>query len=218
MLEIPIHRQKSPPPDPPMPPPAESFTYCPHPYHNLPTIVSRVHPRFIICNSGSKLQDDLDPWQQKGDETINRGLRRVHAIWNSWRLGVPTREFLTKTSDGGDPDIKDDNSQKTTSHRVLRSTLPKRNAAGEQDSPTPKSSKQRTLQDGGAWLDDETLHEFDRQASSQNDHKIPKNQQIREWLRGFSDSKCIADVQGKLESDRDSDDAMASGGGRLLLS
>jgi hypothetical protein len=200
-LEIPIHRQKFPPPDQPMRPPAEDFTYYPHPYHGFPTIESHVHPRFIICNSGSKLEDDLLPWQHY--ETRNVDLSKVNAIWYSWRRVVPTREFRRMISKGDDPDIRDDNSQKTTSYRVLRSTRPKRKAAGEQASPTPKSSKQRTLQDGGAWLDDETLHEFDRQTSSQNDHKIPKNLRIREWLSGFSDSKCMAEVQGELESDMD---------------
>ena len=205
MLGIPIHRQKFPPPDPPMRPPAEDFTYYPHPYHGFPTLESHVHPRFIICNSGSKLDSakELFKWQKEYEISTRDDLARVQDIWNSWRRVVPTREFLRMTSRGGDPDIRDDNSQKTTSYRVLRSTRPKRKAAGEQASPTPKSSKQRTLQDGGAWLDDETLHEFDRQTSSQDDHKIPKSLRIREWLSGFSDSKCMAEVQGELESDID---------------
>jgi hypothetical protein len=183
-------------------PSAEDFTYYPYPYHGFPTIESHVHPRFIICNSGSKLDraKELFKWQKSYEMSTIADLARVQDIWNSWRRTVLTDEFLRMASKGGDPDIRDDNSQKT-SYRVLRSTLPKRKAPGEQASPTPKSSKQRALQDGGAWLDDDTLHEFDRQSSSQDDHKIPKNLRIREWLSGFSDSKGMAEVQaqGELE-------------------
>jgi len=116
MWGIPIHRQKDPPPGPSVPLLAEDFTYYPYPYHGFPTIESHVHPRFIICNSGSKLEAASDPFQwQKGHEasTIN-DLAKVQAIWNSWKEVIPTGEFLAKTSDGGDPDIKDDNSQRTT--------------------------------------------------------------------------------------------------------
>jgi len=195
MRQIPIHRQKDPPPDPPMQPPAEDFTYHPYPYHGFPTIESHVHPRFIICNSGSKLDHGMVKWF-KGNEmkTVLDDLAMVYDIWNTWKGLVPTKEFFTKTSKRGDLDIRDDNSQKTASYRVLLSTRP----------------------DGGEWLDDETLHKFDRQTSSQHDHKIPKNHQIREWLRSFSGSKCVAEVQGELESDGNSDDAMTGGGGMLL--
>jgi hypothetical protein len=186
-----------------MRPPAEDFTHYSYPYNGFPTIESHVHPRFIICNSGSKLEDDMVPWRNE-NETSTSDLLKIQAIWKTWKTTKPTEEFLRMSSKGGDPDIRDDNSQKT-SYRVLRSMRPKRKAPGEQASPTPKSSKQRALQDGGAWLDDETLHEFDRQSSSQDDHKIPKNLRIREWLSGFSDSKCMAEVQaqGELECHMD---------------
>ncbi|KAH9058353.1 hypothetical protein EDB87DRAFT_1626195 [Lactarius vividus] len=210
MWEIPIHRQKSPPPDLPMrPPPTDFFNYYLYPYHDFPTIESHVHPRFVICNSGSKLGAATGVY-----ETTKDGLAKVLAIWNSWKQVVPTREFIEKTSEGGDPDIEDDSSQKTTPHRVQRRrTLHKRKAAGGQDSPVSKSSKRQTPQDGGIRLDGETLHEFDRQSSSHNGLTIPKNQWIRDWLGGISDPKCMAEVKGKLESDRYSDDTMASGGG-----
>ncbi|KAH9178294.1 hypothetical protein EDB89DRAFT_1930442, partial [Lactarius sanguifluus] len=183
MWEIPIHRQKPPPSDSPMrPPPKDFFNYYLYPYHDFPTIESHVHPRFIICNSGAKL---------------------VQVIWNSWRQAVLTPEFLEKTPEGGDPDIEDDSSEKTTPRRAhLRRTPRQRKAAGGQDSPAPKSSKQQTLQDSGIRLDGETLHEFDRQSSSHNGLTNPKNQRIRDWLGGFSDSKCMAEVNGKLGSGR----------------
>ena len=211
MWKIPVHRQELPPPAPPMQP-VQEFTYYPHPYHEFPTIESHVHPRFVICNSGSKLSDDLLDWQ-KVHETSKDDLLKVLLIWIAWNKTVPSGEFVKKLLERVSPEIEDGNSQRTASHRVLRSTRSKRKAPVEQASPTPKSSKQRALQDGGVWLDDDTLHEFSRQASSHGGLAIPKNQWIQDWLKGFSDSKCIAEVQGKLKDDRDSEDTMASGDG-----
>src|SRR6266702_1138422 len=89
------------------------FTHHLYPYHDFPTIKSHVHSRFIICNSGSKLKDDLFSWG-KAYETRKDDLTKVQVIWNSWKHAAPTGEFVKKTSEGGDADIKDDNSQKTT--------------------------------------------------------------------------------------------------------
>jgi len=36
-------------------------------------------------------------------------LAKLQSIWNSWRHIVPRGEFIKKTSEGGDPDIMDDN-------------------------------------------------------------------------------------------------------------
>ncbi|KAH8976874.1 hypothetical protein EDB86DRAFT_3013841 [Lactarius hatsudake] len=212
MWEIPIHRQKPPPPDSPMrPPPKDFFSYYLYPYHDFPTIESHVHPRFIICNSGAKLVAATGIYETTN---LKDDLTKVQVIWNSWRQAVLTKEFLEKTSEGGDPDIEDDSSEKTTPRRAhLRRTPRHRKAAGGQDSPAPKNSKQQTLQDSGIRLDGETLHEFDRQSSSHNGLTNPKNQWIQDWLRGFSDSKCMAEVNGKLGNGRDCDDTMACGGG-----
>ena len=150
-------------------------------------------------------------WQKEYGTDTKDDLTKVRDIWDSWKGIVPSGEFVKMLLKRGDPDIEDDNSQRTASYRVLRSTRSKRKAPVEQASPTPKSSKQRALQDGGVWLDDDTLHEFSRQASLHGSPAIPKNQWIQDWLKGFSDSKCIAEVQGKLKNNRDSEDTMASG-------
>ena len=134
---------------------------------------------------------------------------KVRDTWESWKRTVPSREFVKKLLKRSDPDIEDDNSQRTASHRVLRSTRPKRKDAEEQASPTLKSSKQRALQDGGVWLDDDTLHEFGRQTSLHGSLVNSKNQCILDWLKGFSDPK--VEVQGKLKNDKDSDDTFDCG-------
>jgi hypothetical protein len=93
-----------------MRPPAEDFTYYPYPYHGFPTIESHVHPRFVICDSGSKLDSAKDPsqWQKEYETSTRDDLAKVQAIWNTWKTVVPTKEFLRMTSRGGDPDIRDD--------------------------------------------------------------------------------------------------------------
>ena len=211
MRMIPIHRQKFPPPGPPMPPLADDFTHYPYPYHDFPTIVSHVHPRFIICNSGSKLDSakEIYKWLKKYEIGTRDDLAKVQDIWNAWKKTAPTGEFDMDSPKGGDSDVSDNNSEKTRPHRVLRSMRLKRKVAGEQASPTPKSSKQRGLQDGGVWLDDETLHEFTRQTSSNGGLAIPKDQLILDWMKGFSDSKSMVENQEELKNDRGSDDTMA---------
>ncbi|KAH9178779.1 hypothetical protein EDB89DRAFT_978543 [Lactarius sanguifluus] len=156
MRGLAIPRQQFLPPKP-MEPSTEDFSHYHYPYHDFPTIESHVHPRFIICNSGSKLRHDLFPWH-KGYGARTDDLTKVAAIWNSWRRVVPTGEIVEKTPEDGDPDIKDSNSQAT--HCVYRSPHHKRKATEEHDSSMPKSSKRRTLQDGVS-LNDETLHAFD---------------------------------------------------------
>ncbi|KAH8980750.1 hypothetical protein EDB86DRAFT_510285 [Lactarius hatsudake] len=93
---------------------ADDFTFYSHPYHDFPTIGSHAHPRFIICNSGSKL-DESGLLQWRARETRKDDLAKVVAIWNSWKQEVPTGEFVEKTSsEDGDPDtIGDHKSEKT---------------------------------------------------------------------------------------------------------
>ncbi|KAF8814271.1 hypothetical protein BYT27DRAFT_7250201 [Phlegmacium glaucopus] len=171
-----------------MRPPAEDFTYYPHPYHGFPIILSHVHSCFVICNSGSKLEANLFQWQ-KGYEMSKDDLVKLQAIWNSWRHVVPMQEFIKKI------------------------TRPKRKATAEQDSPTPKSFKQRTSQGSGVWLDDETLHEFNQQLLSHDDVTVLKKQWILDWLSDFLELGCMVKVKGKLESDINSDDTMIRGDG-----
>ena len=208
MSQIPIHRQNTPPPGPlPDPPSTEDFIHYADPYGDLPTIESHVHPRFVICNSGLKLHKATLP---AGEGLLPKSLRRVLAIWRSWTKPVPSGDFVDKVIEREDPNVEDNNSQRTAPHRVLRSSRNKGKAAGEQGSPTPKSksSRQRALQDGGVWLDDETLHEFN---SSDGGFTIPKNLWIMDWLKSSNiDSKCLADVQSKFKN---CDCAMASGDG-----
>src|SRR5260370_31118251 len=100
MWKLPIHRQKSPPRDPPT---AEDFTYYPYPYHDFPTIESHVHPRFVICNGGPKLLRDLLDWQ-KEHETSKDDLTKVLLVWTAWKETVPSEEFVKELLERGDPD------------------------------------------------------------------------------------------------------------------
>ena len=68
--------------------PLHATSFIPHPYHDFPTIVSHVHPRFVICNSGSKLEADVFKWQMQY-KAHQDDLAKVQAIWNSWRMAIP---------------------------------------------------------------------------------------------------------------------------------
>ncbi|KAH9077105.1 hypothetical protein EDB83DRAFT_2311708 [Lactarius deliciosus] len=166
MQKIPIRRQNSTlPSDLPTPtePPAENFTYYHYPYHDFPTIKSHVHPRFVICDSGPKLYGHWFEWK-KEHEAREYDIGKVSDIWYSWTKdrAAPTGGSTKTTSDGGNPDIKVNSSQKTTSHRVRRNMRLTRKAAGEQGS-----------------LDYETL---DQRTSSRNGRGFQKNAWIQDWL------------------------------------
>lgn len=89
MESIPIHRQADPPPVPSLKLRAADFTYYAHSYHNFPVINSHVHPRFIICNSGSKLTDLLT-WTRDYGALARDDMMKVQAIWLAWKEAKPT--------------------------------------------------------------------------------------------------------------------------------
>lgn len=184
MLLVPIHRQHSPPIQgkPPV-----DFTLHSHPYPEFPTIVSHVHPRFVLCNAGAKVVEDFEVWAKQGvPESV---IRKVACIWTAWtkevgRKRIEERAFLNRRHDN--PDADDNNSERTANHRVASSAL-KRKLPEHQGSPTPaqKGSKRQKLADGGGWLDDETLREFDQQASMHVEERRSKKQLVLNWLNGL---------------------------------
>ncbi|KAH9010576.1 hypothetical protein EDB84DRAFT_1098980 [Lactarius hengduanensis] len=109
-----------------------------YPYRDFPILRSHVHPRFIICNSGSKFNGDLswlvDPGARGINEENAAAMIKVAAIWQSWMKAVPTAEFLENAPKDGNRDVEDNDTQRTTPHRVplCRSTNKrKRRAARE---------------------------------------------------------------------------------------
>lgn len=60
----------------------KTFVY---PYKDFPVIVSHVHPRFVICNSGQKL-GDLEKFDafQKGDKELDDRLVKVSLLYYHW--------------------------------------------------------------------------------------------------------------------------------------
>jgi hypothetical protein len=183
MLNVPIHRQNSFPTDEDKPP--LDFSFYPHPYDDFPVIVSHVHPRFVICNTGAKLLSSTawpeDVWNLK-----------IQNIWKTWSQPVDRSQldgqvlsFLNCKND--DPDGGDHDSVHTSTRRVLCNSL-KRKRSEQQGSPTPapKSSKQQRLADDGTWIDDETLREFDQQSSTHVGEMKSKKQLTLDWLNGVS--------------------------------
>ena len=194
MRLVPIHRQNSPPTDEDAPP--QDFTFYPHPYHDFPVIVSHVHPRFVVCNTGAKLIGSTE-WPQDVMEASD--VIMVINIWKRWSRVVnrsqPDAQAFLKNPYNGGSDFGDDNSEHTTSHRR---ELRKRKRPEQQGSPTParKSSKQQRPSDDGAWLDDETLHEFDQQTSMHVGEMRSKQRLILDWLNGVSTTGVKESVRG----------------------
>lgn len=203
MFGVPIHRQSFPPPPPPASAPASDFTYYAYPYHDFPTIISHVHPRFIICNTAAKLEGDLTNWLEFGAHIPNYAvvLARIQDIWIAWKTAVPKGDdFFKPKSYSDDNDDMTDNSQKTAPRRLLPKA-PKRKTYDDQDSPTPTSSKRRKAAADSASLDDETLREFDQQDSSCSDRKGFKKHLVMDWLSGVLDSGCGGEVEGNAAYD-----------------
>ena len=187
MIFVPIHRQNSLPTEgsPPV-----DFTLYTHPYHNFPTIISHVHPRFVLCNTGSKVENAHKVWLNQG--VRKQDLAKAFNIWLAWSRRVsdrPEGQAFLNNLPNSDPDLADDDSVHTNNHRVLRSGA-KRNFPEQQGSHTPaqKSSKQQRLADDGAWLDEETLREFNQQTSTHVEEMKSKKELVLEWLNGVSNT------------------------------
>ena len=193
MLHVPIHRQNSLPTDENEPP--VDYTFYPHPYHNFPVIVSHVHPRFVICNTGAKLLGPTD-WPV---DLLNLDMLKIQGIWKAWSQLVdrskPDGQAFVNNPYNGDPDFGDNDSLRTSSHRQ---ELRKRKGPEQQGSPTPasKSSKKQRPADDGTWLDDDTLHEFDQQTSTHAGGMRSKKQLILDWLNGVSTTEVKESVKG----------------------
>lgn len=208
MRLVPIHRQNSIPTDEDAPP--IDFTLHTYPYHSFPTIISHAHPRFIICNAGAKLAGNLDVWSKQGVKLED--MIMINDIWNSWSKVVDQdqpdgRAFLqTKPSNGN---ISDSDSQHTARHRVLRRRL-KRKSPETQSSPPRRNSKRQKGVNNNAWLDDETLREFNQQRFSRAEGMNRKRQSVLAWLGGISNTEVRAE-ENTLGHDDTSDVTMANG-------
>jgi hypothetical protein len=189
MLHVPIHRQNSPPIDKNEPP--VDYTFYPHPYHDFPVIVSYVHPRFVICNTGAKLLGPTD-WPV---DILNLDILKIQNIWKIWsRLvdrGQPDGQAFVNNPYNGDPDFGDNDSLRTSGRRR---ELRKRKLPEQQGSPTPAPKSSQRLADDDAWLDDDTLREFDQQTSTHFGKMRSKKQLILDWLNGVSTSRVQENV------------------------
>ena len=197
MIFVPIHRQNSLPTEgsPPV-----DFTLYTHPYHNFPTIISHVHPRFVLCNTGSKVKNAHKDWLKQG--VWKQDLSKAADIWLSWSRRVsdrPDAQAFLNNPPNGDPALGDNDSVHTNNHRVLRSGM-KRKLAEQQGSPTPaqRSSKQQRLADDGTWLDNETLREFNQQTST---HEMKsKKELVLDWLNGVTTTGLKEYIKGNHDA------------------
>ena len=121
-------------------------------------------------------------------------------IWNAWRKKVdrvqPNGKAFYLNPSNDDADADDNDSLHTTNHRVLRKRKIEFPEPRGSPTPAPKSSKQQRPADDGAWLDDETLHEFDQQTSTHVGEMRSKKQLILEWLNDVSTTVVKESVKG----------------------
>lgn len=78
---------------------ASAFKTYVYPYEDFPTIVSHVHPRFVICNSGQKLKGyDKIVAFAKGDAQLGQRLTTVSRLYHHWTKAHGSHAESTQTS------------------------------------------------------------------------------------------------------------------------
>lgn len=173
----------------------ESYYY---PYLDLPAITSHVHPRFVICNIGLKMEDSDNVLQFFGSNsalpTDDKALiEDAITIFRKWTADIPTKTNFYKERHFGGPD-GDDNSDITRVGRlndqgVRRSTRAHPN--GLLDTPSEKRSRKRPRgqqESDPVSLDGETLRALDEDASPGKKLRL-KRDSVAAWISSISEVK-----------------------------
>lgn len=90
MKEVSIHRRS----DEPSTPPGD-FKRFDYPFSEFPSIVSHVHPRFVICNTGEKLKSFmvLIQFAEDADGPLYELLMTIMRIYAAWKKATPELGF-----------------------------------------------------------------------------------------------------------------------------
>ncbi|KAF8900757.1 hypothetical protein CPB84DRAFT_1847201 [Gymnopilus junonius] len=182
MKAIPIHRQVD-SSNRPVAPKAEDFTHYRFPFHKFPTIISHVHPRYVIFNTGKKLSSDLNYDLRYKDE-----LAKVRQIYEAWiKPAPPLKDWETeddnnhkKGDEDGKPNNEDeDNASHTSYHtRSARWDAPPSDDGAGAHTGSPPSKRARTRGKGMSEFS-ETLIDFDDTSEPISHEK--KKARIMSW-------------------------------------
>ncbi|EDR13614.1 uncharacterized protein LACBIDRAFT_292431 [Laccaria bicolor S238N-H82] len=136
------------------------------PFHQFPVIKSHVHPRFVICNSGGKLNKFVYSTSRYNhfNPLHETALLHIKQIYESWtKEDIVPREFTASGplhQENTPFDFPDDK----TEHRRLRSHTKRKRISSPLIEDVP-SKPSRRAKSGGAndsvWLDDATLGELE---------------------------------------------------------
>ncbi|KIJ48510.1 hypothetical protein M422DRAFT_28448 [Sphaerobolus stellatus SS14] len=186
MKRVPIHRQRGSPNDDESLT-AGDFDFFAYPYTNIGTIKSHVHPRFVICSIAVTLSQENTAKYTTENVDCGPQLLKVIQIYNAWtsslsKTGDATRTFIQKKNP--DEEDRDDTSERTGLHRVLRSSKRRHEQRDPGGSPRPRGSgsKRRNVgQQDSEWLDVETLRELDEDLSPKA-MKDRKRKLVASWV------------------------------------
>ncbi|KAF8869661.1 hypothetical protein BD779DRAFT_1681849 [Infundibulicybe gibba] len=186
MRRVPIHREE-PPEQPRDYVLADDFTFLPFPLYNGQKFKSHIHPKFVICNAGQK----LDGHGLSDFLTIypfdSVDLNKVFNIFRAWTTYVTGTEAIIDFQQSGDPDDpggaqSQSSSQQTKMRRVFNRKRPAPSRGG--GSPTPQQGKKQKQggQDSSSWmLDEKTLCELDTKSSGHVGGGPGKGERIALW-------------------------------------
>lgn len=182
---------------------SEKISVYTYPFTTLPTLISHIHPRYVISNIASlKFTDKADEtnttekWKtQMGDR--GNEVEHIQEIWNWWTTEPPA-EFMNsevKNNDAVAGASADGSKTNGTAPRRKRPREATKKAPEDQGSPKSKKSRQNTCS-GGLWLDDQTLHELDQQNRSSSPDHTGKQGYVHTWLTGIVDASGVDDTGG----------------------
>ncbi|KAF8151610.1 hypothetical protein B0H34DRAFT_810645 [Crassisporium funariophilum] len=169
---------------------AEPNHFAPYyfPFDNLPMITSHIHPRFVICNTGRKVNEHEEAATFVGDNNVLEAMATVQGIYLKWMGKVP-KKFCQHL-----PSLEDNDGNSSTGtrecrydfrslqQRVLRNTS---NPSPSHGSGSRSRSNLPAMEEAdAAWLDDETLHGLDR--PSPDIMWKRKNKSVSAWVSGIS--------------------------------
>jgi hypothetical protein len=166
-----------------------------YPFNNFPTITSYVHPHFIICNIGLKMEKHLLEFFGTGSEIVESDramIERALAIFKKWTEDIPAESKFFR--EPHNPAEDDDNDSTLTKEgrrdtRAYRQSLHAYSPTTPSNNSTHSRKRARGQEEADVlWLDDETLRVLDDDANPRDILKR-KEVSVSAWISSISEVK-----------------------------